>query len=227
MTKQEAAIISAYTGIAMLTGKDFKIFTDYVEKILGRAIWTHEYPQCADEIKLKSKDDFLRLCENLDDYTDPDYWKERSKMIVTGAKVLAMKEAVDMLEKYFNENIEESIEKAVKSDVIKTINKHLEERLTVRRRAYRESIGAYEFDVYADLDPVTMESYWIPCEERYPEEEGWYLVTWVDFDGESAVAKVRFFEGEFLTCFTVTAWMPLPREYKPAEQKGVQDNACE
>lgn len=223
MTKQEAAIISAYTGIAMLTGKDFKIFTDYVEKVLGRAIWTHEYPQCADEIKLKSRDDFLRLCENLDDYTDPDYWKERSRMIVTGANVMAMKEAVDMLEKYSSGNAEEIIEDEVKSIVAGTIIKHLKERLTVRRRAYRESIGAYEFDVYADLDPVTMESYWIPCEERYPEEKDWYLVTLVDLEsGESAVARVRFSEGEFVTNFTVTAWMPLPKEYKPAEQKGME-----
>ena len=64
MTDREKAIVSAYTGIAMLTGEKFSIFHKYVEDILGRSVWTHELADRAvwEEIKEKSKADFLALC---------------------------------------------------------------------------------------------------------------------------------------------------------------------
>lgn len=60
MTKQEAAIVSAYTGI--LLGK----FTDmhrYIEKIMKRPIFTHELgnKNMTNKVKEKSKSDFLKL----------------------------------------------------------------------------------------------------------------------------------------------------------------------
>ena len=66
MTKQECAIIMAHTGICMLTGEDFNIFHKYVEDIMNRPVFTHEMGMCAiaDEIKAKSKADFLDLCKN-------------------------------------------------------------------------------------------------------------------------------------------------------------------
>lgn len=66
MTKREAAIIMAYTGTAMLTGEDFDIFHKYVEHILGRPVFTHELGSESvwDEIKEKSKNDFLDICKN-------------------------------------------------------------------------------------------------------------------------------------------------------------------
>lgn len=42
MTKQERAIVMAYTGIVMLTGNNLGIYYKYLEKILGRPVWTHE-----------------------------------------------------------------------------------------------------------------------------------------------------------------------------------------
>lgn len=65
MTDREKAIISAYTGIAMLTGDKFSIFRKYVEDILGRSVWTHELADRTiwEEIREKSKADFLALCE--------------------------------------------------------------------------------------------------------------------------------------------------------------------
>jgi hypothetical protein len=70
MTDREKAIVMAYTGACMLTGDKFQIFHKYVEKIMGRSIWTHEMAQLADEIKEKSKDDFMKLCadENLNEW---------------------------------------------------------------------------------------------------------------------------------------------------------------
>ena len=42
MTKHECAIVMAHTGICMLTGDDFGIYHEYIEKIMGRPVWTHE-----------------------------------------------------------------------------------------------------------------------------------------------------------------------------------------
>jgi len=65
MTDHEKAIVSAYTGITMLTGEKFSIFHKYIEDICGRPIWTHELAneKVVNEIKEKSKPDFIRLCE--------------------------------------------------------------------------------------------------------------------------------------------------------------------
>ena len=62
MTDREKAIVMAYTGACMLTGDKYQIFNKYVEDIMGRPIWTHEMARLADEIKEKSKDDFIKLC---------------------------------------------------------------------------------------------------------------------------------------------------------------------
>lgn len=63
MTKMECAIVMAHTGICMLTGNDFDIFHRYVEKIMGRPVFTHEIGFLADEIKERSKKDFIALCK--------------------------------------------------------------------------------------------------------------------------------------------------------------------
>ena len=64
MTDHERAIITAYTGITMLAGDKFQIFHKYIKDILGRPVWTHELanPAIWEEIKEKSKKDFLELC---------------------------------------------------------------------------------------------------------------------------------------------------------------------
>lgn len=69
MTKRECAIVMAHTGICMLSGEDFNIFHEYVEKIMGRPVWIHEMgnPKIAEEIKQKSLNAFLELCKNATD----------------------------------------------------------------------------------------------------------------------------------------------------------------
>lgn len=66
MTDREKAIIMAHTGTTMLTGEKFSIFHKYIEDILGRSVWTHELADRSvwEEIKEKSKSDFLELCKN-------------------------------------------------------------------------------------------------------------------------------------------------------------------
>ena len=63
MTNEEKAIVMAYTGVCMLTEDKFHIFHEYVEKLMGRPIYTHELGFLADEIKGKAKDDFIKLCK--------------------------------------------------------------------------------------------------------------------------------------------------------------------
>jgi len=62
MTDREKAIVMAYTGVCMLTGDKFQIFHKYVEDIMGRPVMTHEIGRFADEIKDKSRADFIALC---------------------------------------------------------------------------------------------------------------------------------------------------------------------
>ena len=62
MTDREKAIVMAYTGICMLTGDKLNIFHKYVEDILDKPVFTHELGLLADEIKKKSKADFMALC---------------------------------------------------------------------------------------------------------------------------------------------------------------------
>ena len=65
MTDREKAIVMAYTGTCMLTEDKFHIFHEYVEKLMGRPIYVHEmaYKEVSDEIRERSKADFLRICE--------------------------------------------------------------------------------------------------------------------------------------------------------------------
>ena len=58
MTKREAAIVSVYTGV--LIG-DFSDFYAYAVEIMGRPIFTHEFLYIADELKEKSKKDFMSI----------------------------------------------------------------------------------------------------------------------------------------------------------------------
>lgn len=67
MTDKEKAIVMAFTGTCMLAGDKFSIFHKYIEDIMGRPVYTHEFPYIADEIRKKSEADFIALCENKDD----------------------------------------------------------------------------------------------------------------------------------------------------------------
>lgn len=81
MTDREKAIVMAHTGVCMLTGDKFKIFHKYVEDIMGRPILTHEMGigSIADEIKEKSKADFIALCENESRSENPNKWTPITK----------------------------------------------------------------------------------------------------------------------------------------------------
>ncbi len=60
MTKKEAAIVSAYTGI--LIGEIAEMHK-YIEQIMGGPVWTHELADrnMWDKIKEKSRHDFMSI----------------------------------------------------------------------------------------------------------------------------------------------------------------------
>ncbi len=76
MTDKEKAIVMAHTGICMLTGDKFQIFHKYVEDIMNRPIMTHELGWLEDEIKEKSKADFMALCANESNSEKPNKSKK-------------------------------------------------------------------------------------------------------------------------------------------------------
>jgi hypothetical protein len=67
MTKHEAAVFTAFTGVMFLSGEDFGIFHEYVEKLMGRSIYTHELMTLSDEIREKARPDFMRICKDATD----------------------------------------------------------------------------------------------------------------------------------------------------------------
>lgn len=62
MTHREKVIVSAFTGILMC---DFSDVHEYIEKILGRPVWTHQLAdeKIWNEIKEASKSDFIAICK--------------------------------------------------------------------------------------------------------------------------------------------------------------------
>ena len=74
MTDKEKAIVMAHTGICMLTGDKFQIFHKYIEDVMGRPIMTHEIGLLADEIKEKTKADFLALCADESSSENSNKW---------------------------------------------------------------------------------------------------------------------------------------------------------
>lgn len=61
LTREQAAIIGAFTGIACGPFSDIQ---QLAEKKLGRPIWTHEFASEAvmDELKAAVRDDFIAIC---------------------------------------------------------------------------------------------------------------------------------------------------------------------
>jgi hypothetical protein len=66
LTREQSAVIGAYTGI--LCGP-FVDMHEYIERIMGGPIFTHQMPSLREKIREASKPDFLLLCCD-DDETD-------------------------------------------------------------------------------------------------------------------------------------------------------------
>lgn len=69
MTLDEKIIVSAYTGYMMC---DFSLVHAYIQKILGRPVWTHELTNgdILDEIGRRTKPEFLKICADEEVHVD-------------------------------------------------------------------------------------------------------------------------------------------------------------
>lgn len=67
----------------------------------------------------------------------------------------------------------------------------------------------------ADVEPVR---HWIPCSERMPENEGWYLTVVKPENASAFVNIYKFFAGTFHSFFQITHWMPLP-EFREEDRR--------
>lgn len=114
MTDKEKAIVMAHTGICMLAGNKFQIFHKYVEDIMNRPIMTHEIGLLADEIKEKSKADFMALCANENNV------EEEQELILDKIKKVAAKWKADSFSDGFSwdcmQDIADIIDKAESED---------------------------------------------------------------------------------------------------------------
>lgn len=61
MTTAEKIVVSAYTGYLMC---DFDLMHQYIEKVMGRPVYTHEMASDLfnDELRERVKPDFLKIC---------------------------------------------------------------------------------------------------------------------------------------------------------------------
>jgi hypothetical protein len=66
LTKEQAAIVGAFTGIAAGSFGDIQ---EYAERVLGRPIWTHEFAskELSAELKDAAGADFLSICHRDDE----------------------------------------------------------------------------------------------------------------------------------------------------------------
>ena len=66
MTKREAIVISAYTGVLLV---DFSDLHEYIEEIMERPVFTHELanPAVSDYITELAKPEFIQICDSIND----------------------------------------------------------------------------------------------------------------------------------------------------------------
>lgn len=67
MTKQECAIVTAYTDISMLRGDDLKYLYKYLSGFLGRPVYTHEIPAVCMQFRDRIREDFIALCRDAEE----------------------------------------------------------------------------------------------------------------------------------------------------------------
>lgn len=65
LTKEQAAILGAYTGIVVGPFSDIQ---DYAEAKLGRPLWTHQFASedLSAELKAAAKEDLFTICYDPD-----------------------------------------------------------------------------------------------------------------------------------------------------------------
>lgn len=85
-----------------------------------------------------------------------------------------------------------------------------------------ESVRDYAEEVVSDIPSAENKGEWIPCSERLPEKNGFYLVTADhEHDRELRSADIyAFADGDWFTIHDdIVAWMPLPKPWEGADNE--------
>lgn len=201
MTDEEKAIVMAHTGICMLTEDKFHIFHEYVEKLMGRPVYTHELYSLADEIKERSKGDFIKLCKD-----------ETVSGKIT--ELMDLDEIVDLIK----ENEETNSKEKTFNEIIDTMNEEQKTAMyAIVGQALEDAKNKSSWIPISKRLPEEGESaivwyrYW-----RYGDYNDWYYTYGIgyQFDGNWSII-----DGGNLV--TVYAWMqpPAPYEVESEDEK--------
>lgn len=85
-------------------------------------------------------------------------------------------------------------------------------RNKIKHLAYKGELNEREKDRI--LNALDKEVKWIPCSERLPERDGWYLISLGDKTYGGADVDM-YCKGWVKYGTHVLAWMPLPTPYQP------------
>jgi len=95
-------------------------------------------------------------------------------------------------------------------------------------RSEHQALWHYEqalSDIMELLNAPTIEPKWIPCEERLPERQGYYICTCKDGSRYKRTTTIKWSNGWQLSgaraYWIVIAWMPLPEPYEGSDLLGV------
>lgn len=61
MTKREAAVISAYTGVLLC---EFEVVHEYIEELFNKPVFVHEIPGLQEEIEERSREEFEEIIQS-------------------------------------------------------------------------------------------------------------------------------------------------------------------
>ena len=191
MTDREKAIVMAHTGICMLAGEKFGVFHAYIEDIMGRPVYTHELAiqSISDEIKEKSRDDFIKLC------------KEEQEPC---SDAISRQAVLDLIEHYNSDGLGSvfyGYEEGVKfADAVNKLPPVTPQSKTGHWIPVSEKLpdkeGYYLCSVRYMYPPY---NFFEPEKVKYMDD-----VTIQKFDGEFNIE--------------VKAWMPLPTSFEPQER---------
>lgn len=93
----------------------------------------------------------------------------------------------------------------------------LEEHLEIEKKITSKAIARVK-----ELSKKQKENDWIPCSDRLPEKEGFYLITVDDGDRKDVNIDFFYFRGDGVPSWhyekNVIAWMPLPESWEGEQE---------
>ena len=82
--------------------------------------------------------------------------------------------------------------------------------LKITGKENAETVYKYIKKLCDDIKALPSAQQWIPCSERLPERNGYYLVT----GRQGAVNKRLYQDGYWYGNWAIIAWMPLPEPWR-------------